>query len=61
MTTDNPDQVAADATTIASTFHDHLDVCARCREHPFDLCRTGKCLLESSCNGAPEEIEVNEP
>ncbi len=25
----------------ADIFHAHLDVCQRCREHPFDLCQTG--------------------
>ena len=22
-------------------FHDHLDVCEQCREHPFDMCAEG--------------------
>ena len=22
-------------------YHDHLDVCAHCAAHPFDLCRVG--------------------
>lgn len=31
---------------IAHTrFHEHLDDCERCREHPFDLCEAGKQLL----------------
>jgi hypothetical protein len=29
----------------ADNFHAHLDVCEQCREHPFDLCRTGADLL----------------
>lgn len=27
-------------------FHAHLDVCARCESKPFDLCPTGKILIE---------------
>ena len=23
-------------------FHDHLDVCEQCREHPFSLCLVGE-------------------
>lgn len=26
-------------------FHDHLDACRQCREHPFNLCATGARLL----------------
>jgi hypothetical protein len=26
-------------------FHDHLEVCEQCREHPFDLCPRGHILL----------------
>ena len=26
-------------------FHAHLDLCAQCREHPFDLCEAGGRLL----------------
>jgi len=29
-------------------YHDHLDVCDQCREHPFDLCVTGLTLLTQS-------------
>lgn len=28
-----------------SQFQAHLDECARCREHPFDLCKRGEELL----------------
>lgn len=35
-------------------FHDHLDHCARCREHPFDLCQLGNKLLWSVVDGADE-------
>ena len=26
-------------------FHEHLDNCAQCRDHPFALCKTGAELL----------------
>ncbi len=26
-------------------FHDHLDACRQCREHPFDLCLIGAAIL----------------
>lgn len=26
-------------------FHDHLDKCEQCREHPFDLCPIGQSLF----------------
>lgn len=29
-------------------FHRHLDVCAQCRERPFDLCPLGATLLTAS-------------
>ena len=33
---------------FGAAFHAHLDACAQCREHPFDLCPTGSLLLRSS-------------
>ena len=33
---------------FGAAFHSHLDACAQCREHPFDLCHTGSVLLRSS-------------
>lgn len=32
-------------------FHAHLDVCAQCREHPFDLCPAGAVLLREAALG----------
>ena len=29
----------------ADAFHAHLDVCAQCADHPFQLCRVGAALL----------------
>lgn len=31
-----------------TTFHEHLDACEQCRNHPFDLCPVGHTLLMSS-------------
>lgn len=31
--------------TPEADFHDHLDRCAQCREHPFGLCAEGAALL----------------
>jgi hypothetical protein len=28
-----------------NAFHDHLDVCKQCREHPMNLCAVGAALL----------------
>lgn len=29
-------------------FHKHLDECRHCNDHPFDLCKIGKDLLEKA-------------
>ena len=34
-------------------FHAHLDACAQCREHPFDLCKEGAGLLKLAAEGLP--------
>ncbi len=31
---------------LTNEFHQHLDACKQCREHPFNLCRTGSDALE---------------
>ena len=33
------------------TFHAHLDVCAQCEKHPFDLCPIGAVLLQGVAIG----------
>lgn len=35
----------ADFSPPPGSFHDHLDTCAQCREHPFALCGVGARLL----------------
>lgn len=30
-------------------FHDHLDACEQCREHPFELCPVGEKKLLEAC------------
>jgi len=38
-------------------FHEHLDKCEQCRNHPFDLCEIGqKLLIESTKNISDEDI-----
>ena len=32
---------------MSNKFHDHLDVCKQCREHPFDLCTVGVAAMRS--------------
>lgn len=32
---------------MTNVFHKHLDVCAQCREHPFQLCTVGARLLRA--------------
>jgi hypothetical protein len=37
-------------------FHAHLDVCAQCENHPFELCGTGaRLLFEILKTMSPEE------
>ncbi len=33
---------------MIDAFHNHLDVCARCREQPFNLCSVGAPLLKKA-------------
>ncbi|HKY36487.1 MAG TPA: hypothetical protein VJN18_11145 [Polyangiaceae bacterium] len=42
-----------DAIADASAFDQHLEECAQCREHPFDLCAAGAQLLERAVVAAP--------
>lgn len=37
----------------ASRFHDHLDRCEQCREHPMELCRIGLELLTNTLGCSP--------
>lgn len=32
---------------MSNVFHDHLDVCKQCREHPFNLCLAGAAAMQS--------------
>lgn len=34
-----------------AAFHEHLDVCARCRNRPLDLCEEGKRRLYKAALG----------
>lgn len=33
-------------------FHAHLDVCAQCRDNPFDLCATGAAALRATVDAS---------
>lgn len=35
------------AASSKNLFHDHLDECDHCREHPFDLCVDGKAAMQA--------------
>jgi hypothetical protein len=40
-------------------YHDHLDVCAHCAAHPFDLCPAGaKALHEEATHRAVDSLNV---
>jgi hypothetical protein len=39
--------------TAPCDFHNHLDECPQCRDHPFDLCPVGEQLLQASVGDAP--------
>ncbi len=40
-------------TDLRRGFHDHLDVCEQCRNHPFSLCPVGEEILAKSEEGNP--------
>jgi hypothetical protein len=42
--------VRASGQARIDAFHAHLDACAWCREHPFDLCAKGKPLLKAAAS-----------
>jgi hypothetical protein len=44
-----------------NTFHDHLDVCKRCAEQPFNLCPVGAKALKDSVESAQTEAPGEEP
>jgi hypothetical protein len=33
-----------------NSYHDHLDICRQCREHPFNLCTEGAQILKNEVN-----------
>ena len=37
-------------------FHDHLDVCEQCEQHPFSLCTVGDRLLRQVAKDVFAEI-----
>lgn len=49
-------QVTTEAEAALDVFHAHLDVCQRCREHPFNLCPVGAPLLMQAGSAAAERL-----
>ena len=43
------------------SFHRHLDICKRCREEPFNLCPTGRTLLEAQVEQNADELRRHDP
>jgi len=49
---------------MENLFHEHLERCRHCREHPFDPCRGGQACLEFAVGKVetegppPEEVEI---
>lgn len=37
-----------DQYELIDEFHEHLDRCDQCRNHPFDLCKEGESLLKKA-------------
>ncbi len=40
---------------MSNKFHEHLNVCKRCREQPFNLCKVGSLILRA----AIKDLELN--
>lgn len=56
-------QLEADARrwlrTADADFHVHLNGCAQCEQHPFNLCTVGAALLQKTAGFAKEIVEAN--
>ena len=44
-----------------SKFHDHLDACTQCREHPFALCEIGAAFMKEEAKQILERVRVPSP
>lgn len=44
-----------------NVFHQHLDVCERCRTQPFNLCTTGHLMLLKAVNNICDEFKPPQP
>lgn len=42
-----------------AAFHEHLDACRQCREHPFDLCGPGTQLLFRAARSADSFVDLS--
>lgn len=48
MNHDKPVYSAPREAPVVKRFHDHLDGCVQCREHPMELCKKGFELLKQT-------------
>lgn len=44
-----------------NVFHKHLDVCSRCRNHPFNLCPAGNVALLQAATGLSPSAPAPKP
>lgn len=45
--------LGAEGVAAKRGFHDHLDACRQCEQHPFDLCPIGAALLVAEVQSDP--------
>jgi hypothetical protein len=45
-------KIPGDGPSLTVRFHEHLDACQQCREHPFALCPTGNAFLAEVGGGS---------
>jgi len=46
----------SDEKPSKTPYHDHLDVCRWCGEHPFNLCPAGKKAIEAEARMMPDYV-----
>jgi hypothetical protein len=44
------------SNALASVFHDHLDVCERCRDNPLLLCAKGAALMQAFARAEDRQV-----
>jgi len=43
---------------LIDAFHEHLEVCPQCADHPFDLCPMGQQLLGAASKSLMKRLSV---